>query len=170
MIMSTPFTQATAGTSRPARPARPAPPPAAVAALAAFAALLAVCASAPTSAYAQTASSTETILKDQPPMTEAEVPAVVEAIRFMNSPAAMDPRGPEALGELANRYGMTPQRLEYVRLKTSLGVTIIVAGGLTDEEIVSVAGTALARPTPEELEVIRAHMDEIRAAMLSGDQ
>jgi hypothetical protein len=146
-------------------------PPAALPALAAAAALLALLAgpaAAPPASAQDTAD--EAYLTGQPPLADADIPAAVETLIFFKSPEATGPRGPELLGEIAGRHGVTADRLRYLRVKCSVGIVILLVGSLTDEDIVSMAGTPLARPTPDELEVIGAHRAELTEAIRSDTE
>ncbi|MDR1315129.1 MAG: hypothetical protein LBQ12_15945, partial [Deltaproteobacteria bacterium] len=113
------------------------------------------------------------LFENQPPLKQSEIPAVIEYLLRLDSEDAIEdqPTADRVLRSSAERHGMTPERLSFAVQKCTMGVNVLSAGGkLPDAAVVAQAGTALARPTSEELELIRPHQAAIAAAWLIGDE
>jgi hypothetical protein len=107
---------------------------------------------------------TDGLFRRQPPLGESDMPAALEAVRQLAAPSAEGLEG-KILEEIAAAHGTTPERVAFARAKCLAGAAEIKAGELPDAEAEAAMGSRLASPSPEELEIVRAHLDEIAAAL-----
>ncbi|MDR1042082.1 MAG: hypothetical protein LBR80_18315 [Deltaproteobacteria bacterium] len=112
---------------------------------------------------------TTEIFDDQPPLSEADFPAVVELLTLLSAPDVDPASRQDAFQEVADKHKTTVRRLTYAYLKCTIGLTSLLLGGLSDADVEQIAGSPLAAPTEAELEVVRAHRDEISAALNPED-
>jgi hypothetical protein len=102
------------------------------------------------------------MFEGQPPLTRDDVPAALDCLQEMKND---EPR-PERMADIAAMHGVTVERLAYLSARFMTGAALLMDGGPTREEIVEQAGTPLALPTPDELEVIRGALDDILQIIL----
>jgi hypothetical protein len=104
----------------------------------------------------------EEIYFGQPPLAEREIPVALE----IAEPLADGEVSESKYRSLSDRYGLTFHRILYIQTKCFLAASAHAAGRpLTDQEILMLAGTPLALPTPEEEAVIRPYLDELVASL-----
>ncbi|MDR1037941.1 MAG: hypothetical protein LBT40_15665 [Deltaproteobacteria bacterium] len=97
------------------------------------------------------------LLENQPPLTQADVPAALAALREMNN----DSPDPARMEAIATEHGITQERLGFLIVKFVSGAALLSPDGPSAAELETQAGTPLAIPTPEEMEVIRGAFDQI---------
>ncbi|MDR1037934.1 MAG: hypothetical protein LBT40_15630 [Deltaproteobacteria bacterium] len=98
------------------------------------------------------------IYDDQPPVTQADVPAALEFLRAVGSG---DPT-PDDMHEIAVRHNLTDQRLAFIGTKFMTGILMLVPNGPSREDIIKNAGSPLAVPNAAELEIVRGVYDQVR--------
>jgi hypothetical protein len=102
------------------------------------------------------------VFRGQPPLTDADVPAVLELQRAARNGAAVSPR---KTAEIAARHGTTPERMAFANAKLMSGLILLEPGGLSREELARRTGTPLALPDETELEVARRAAPGLKLAM-----
>ncbi|MDR1081382.1 MAG: hypothetical protein LBQ79_10585 [Deltaproteobacteria bacterium] len=131
--------------TRPSAPKRPGAFPAAALALALALPLL-----SPAALSAQGLD--PAIFEGQGPVTLADVPAALAALRELTG----ERPDPARLEAIAREHGTTQARLAFLTIKFQGGAALLAPDGPTAAQLEADAGTPLAIPTPAELEVIRA--------------
>ncbi|MDR1036523.1 MAG: hypothetical protein LBT40_08120 [Deltaproteobacteria bacterium] len=110
----------------------------------------------------------DSVFRDQAPLSDLDIPAAVELLGLLNSPAGRGPVREADLAEIAARHGLDSRRLRFAHLKIVAGVASMLAGDLSRSAAVELAGSPMAVPSPQELDVIRWHLPEIAAALQAG--
>jgi hypothetical protein len=96
---------------------------------------------------------TDQMFQGQPPLTDDEV---VKYIEHMTSAATDPPPG-------------DPTRMAYIGAKISAALYKIVTPDITDEQLLQAVGGAQSLiPTAEEVEIVKAHLSDIGAAIGSA--
>jgi hypothetical protein len=102
------------------------------------------------------------ILRDQPPLTPEEISLEIEYIGFTKTnPSASSPEGAYLFGR---GRGLTRERMTYVTVKCAAGYRLLSKGQASDRELEASLGSRLARPSPAELDLMRARRSELLAA------
>ncbi|MDR1037940.1 MAG: hypothetical protein LBT40_15660 [Deltaproteobacteria bacterium] len=97
------------------------------------------------------------LFEGQAPVTKADVPAALAAMREMGK----DDMDPARMAAIAGENGITEERLAFLIIKFLSGAALLSPNGPTTSEVAAQMGSPLAVPTPDELEVIRGVYDQI---------
>ncbi|MDR1081381.1 MAG: hypothetical protein LBQ79_10580 [Deltaproteobacteria bacterium] len=96
---------------------------------------------------------------DQPPLTRAELPGALEALREMTFSVPTAAR----MTELSRKHGMTQARLIFLTFKVLSGMSHLLNSGAVDDVMGDPAAFRLAVPNKAELKIIRGSLDKIVA-------
>jgi hypothetical protein len=99
-----------------------------------------------------------TLFESASPLTEQEVKNVIELLPRIHQKDLTV----ETFNALAEEKNMTPERLNFAVVKTTLGLMIALKPE-SRAEAAKIAKTEKALPTDAELEVIKLHIDELTA-------
>jgi hypothetical protein len=97
----------------------------------------------------------EALVAAEPPLTESDFPAALEILALMNGGALQ----PEVKG-LAESLGVSWDRARFLIYRLSFSYPLLM-WALDEGGMLRMYGTGAAVPSPEELEVLRAHGGEI---------
>jgi hypothetical protein len=92
----------------------------------------------------------------EPPLTAAEIPIAIEALR-LDSRQASD----SEIDRLAAANKVTKRRLDFIVTKVSAAV-VLIARPQEADRVALAAGSRLALPSEAELELVRARYDELK--------
>ncbi|MDR1314268.1 MAG: hypothetical protein LBQ12_11390 [Deltaproteobacteria bacterium] len=120
---------------------------------------LALAPAAPLSAQESDADMLRQVFENQPPVTAAEVPVALEILA-----ASKKDSPPEETLALGAKAGMDERRVMFVTSKL-MAAFLMLKLGSTAEATGEQMRTPLAVPTPEELDVLRPHMDAMATIM-----
>ncbi|MDR1036903.1 MAG: hypothetical protein LBT40_10110 [Deltaproteobacteria bacterium] len=103
------------------------------------------------------------IYRNQKPMTQAEIPVVMELARFHFGTLSEW----EAM-HMANSFETDEDRLAYLTAKVEVALQLLGPDPPSEADVVKARGTRLALPTAFELELIKGMETELRALIPAG--
>jgi hypothetical protein len=99
--------------------------------------------------------------RNQALITASDVPAAVELLTGIRTLAS-----DEAMRAIGDKYGLNDDRMAYIVGKFISGAGLLSPDAhVTEESLVKQFGSPLVIPTPEELEVIRGSLTQIKDAL-----